>query len=198
MFEKPNFIGLNPDLLNDNFQGWSQESVFAKLPWSYECADGWRGWAGPTCGFSYHYWVPRPPAFRLVGLLGSSLRPLILLLTYSPVLTNCQRPPPAPPGFSQGISKGQHLRIGISRIQWNSHLDFIAIHGCKTNSQMTAWQTRMLMCFKNICHSLSPYSKADTGLDVGLFYNNSLRVDFIKPHFTDKEGNGSLERLRHL
>lgn len=50
------------------------------------------------------------------------------------------------------------------------------------------------MCFKNIC----PYSKAGTELGVGLFYNSSLRVDFINPHFTDKEGNGSLQRLRNL
>lgn len=125
-------------------------------------------------------WLPIIPeyldllAFGLVGLLGSSLGPLVLLLIYFSVLTNCQRPPPAPPSFSQGISKGQHLRIWISRIQWNSHLDFIATHGCKTNSQKTAWQIRMLICFKNIC----PYSKAGTELGVGLFYNSSLRIDF--------------------
>lgn len=45
------------------------------------------------------------------------------------------------------------------------------------------------MCFKNIYHLLSTHT------ELGVLLNG---VDFIKPHFTDKERNRSLERLRNL
>lgn len=167
------------------------------------------GW--PSLYLPWHSWAPRPPASSFVGLLGSSQScslisplalssPQILLCAHHlPQTTSCPSRDPdhcgllnpnvlkAKPNPARWLLSGPS-QAKVSILESKSlepdgilTLTLFLPNSYESISQKTDWQIGILMCFKNIFPSLSPYCAPGTGL--GISYNSSLRGDLIKSHF---------------
>lgn len=83
----------------------------------------------------------------------------------------------------------------ISRNQSNSHLDSVAPQWLRDHLAKGWWPNQKVSIFQKYLPFIEPFLCAGCWVRHVLQY--LLRVDLIKPCFTDKEGNGSLERSRN-
>ena len=130
--------------------------------------------AGPACGFPAipQYVCPLPSSWLASWAFSELGTPKLPGLQFSS--SNTPLCPPSAPGQLLSVQRSSSRASfpkasilessspgpdGILTLTWLLPI------GCKTNSQKTYWQTRRLMDFKTIYHSLNPYCQPGTGLD---------------------------------